>query len=59
MKSKLRSVKDHVSRHRFAYGLGAGLSVGIYLNRVALAQHTEFLKEHNLYDEFYAIGMED
>jgi len=54
MKDKLTSIKNHVAKHRGKYGVAFGLSVGIALNRLALVQHNEFLKEHGLYDEFYA-----
>jgi len=55
MKDKLVSVKNHVVKHRFKYGVVVGLSAGIYLNRLGLEQHNQFLKDHGLYDEFYNV----
>lgn len=58
MKDKIISVKNHVVKHRFKYGVATGLIAGMSL--VVRNQHitNEFLKEHNLYDKFYEIGMD-
>jgi hypothetical protein len=58
MKNKIVSIKNHVVCHRFKYGVAVGLSAGLYLTYRCGQQYAEFLKEHNLYDEFHAIGME-
>jgi hypothetical protein len=53
MRDKLNSVKNHVVKHRFKYGVATGLTAGMYLCYRSAAVHNEFLKEHGLYDEFY------
>ena len=55
MKSKLTSIKNHVVKNRFKYGVATGLTAGMYLAIRCSAVHNEFLKEHGLYDEFYAV----
>jgi len=59
MKDKLISVKNHVVKHRFKYGVATGLTAGLCL--VVRNAHitNEFLTEHDLYDKFYEIGMEE
>jgi hypothetical protein len=47
------AAKKFVVRHKTAVAV-ATASVCVALNRVALKQHNDFLKEHDLYDEFYA-----
>jgi hypothetical protein len=48
------AAKKFVVRHKTAVAVVATASVCVALNRVALQQHNDFLKEHDLYDEFYA-----
>jgi hypothetical protein len=53
MRDKLNSVKNHVVKHRFKYGVATGLTAGMYLAYRCNVMHDEFLKEHGLIDEFY------
>ena len=53
MKNKLRSVKNHINRHRFAYGVATGLTVGGYLLVKQGDQWNEFLDANDLWDTFY------
>lgn len=47
------SVKKFVAEHKTAIAVTTTATVCLVLNRVALAQHDDFLKEHGLYDEYY------
>lgn len=53
IKNAVQTSKNFVATHRVAIAFTAGASLGIVLNKLALSQHDEFLKEHGLYDEFY------
>lgn len=53
MKDKLNSVKKFVEQHKVTIAVVATASTGLYLNRIALKQHNDFLKEKGLYEEFY------
>jgi hypothetical protein len=53
MKNKLIATKNFVARHKVAIAVVGTAGTCIYLNRMALAQHDEFLREHGLYDQFY------
>lgn len=53
MKSKLNTAKNFVVRHRVAIAITGTAATCLYLNRMAMEQHNEFLKEHGLYDQFY------
>lgn len=46
-------VMKFVRRHKTAIAVTATATICLALNRIALKQHDEFLKEHDLYDEFY------
>lgn len=46
-----------VERHKTSIAVGITAAVCLKLNRLALADHDSFLKEHNLLDKFY--GAED
>lgn len=50
---KKTPVRDFVNRHKVAIAVTATAATCLVLNRIALKQHDEFLKEHDLYDEFY------
>lgn len=54
-KNKVVSARNHVSRNRGRYGILAGLTLGLALNRVAVNSWNEFLEEQNLTDEFYSL----
>lgn len=53
LRTKAVSTKNFVSRHRVAIAVTATSIVWIYVNRSAMQQHNEFLKEKGLYEEFY------
>ena len=55
MKHKLIASKNYVSKHRVAFAIMGTALFALYINRLALGQHNEFLKEHGLYDAFYAL----
>lgn len=42
-----------VSKHRVAIAVGVTAVTCMAINRAALKQHNEFLKEHGLYEQFY------
>lgn len=50
---KKTPVRNFVNRHKVAISVTATAATCLVLNRIALRQHDEFLKEHDLYDEFY------
>ena len=53
MKKSFAIVKNNVKRHKVAYAIIGTAAVCALINRQALKQHDEFLKEHDLYDAFY------
>jgi hypothetical protein len=50
---KTNRFKSFVERHKVAIAVAATSTVWYGINRLALRQHDEFLKEHDLYDKFY------
>jgi hypothetical protein len=53
-KNPVKPVAKFVSRHRVAIAVAATFTVTVMLNRTALKQHNDFLKDHDLYEAFYA-----
>lgn len=53
MKNKLISVRNHVTKHRFKYGVATGLTTGMALVVRNQRIVNEFLMEEGLYDKFY------
>ena len=53
MKEKALAIKHFVQKHKVAIAVVSTASSCLYLNRLALKQHDEFLKEKGLFDEFY------
>ena len=47
------SLKEKIVKHRAKIATVLTLSFALWMNRLALAQHTDFLKEKGLYDEFF------
>jgi len=45
--------KKFAADHKVAIAVVATTTVCFAINRVAMKQHNDFLKEHDLYDEFY------
>lgn len=52
-KSKTQAVKKFVRKHKTAIAVVTTAAICITINRMALKQHDNFLKERGLYDEFY------
>lgn len=50
------STKKFVSDHRVGIAVILTTLVCVKLSNVALKEHNDFLKEHDLYDEFYALA---
>lgn len=50
MKNKIRSLKNHVIKHRFKYGVATGLSAGCYLVYRAGNEWREFAEENGVID---------
>jgi hypothetical protein len=46
-------IKTFVKKHKVAIAIVGTSLVWFQINRTALAQHDEFLKEHGLFDLFY------
>jgi hypothetical protein len=47
------STKKFVIKHKTAITVVATSAVWYTINRAAVNQHDDFLKEHDLYEEFY------
>jgi hypothetical protein len=56
MKDKTVKVVKFVRRHKVAVAIVGTAAVCLYINRVALMQHNDFLKEKGLYEEFYFVA---
>lgn len=59
MKNRLLRARIHFHRHRFAYGVATGLSLGGWLLLKQGEQWNEFLTDNDLWDTFYDYGAED
>lgn len=53
MRKQIATTKKFVSDHRVAIAVIITTAVCVKLNRVALQQHNDFLKEHDLYETYY------
>ena len=53
MENKIDSVKKFVSKHRVAIAVTATATLASVAHIAVIAQHNEFLKEHDLLDEYY------
>jgi hypothetical protein len=47
------ATKNFVVRHKTTVAVATTVAVMTVINKKALNQHDEFLKDHDLYDEFY------
>ena len=47
-------IKNFIERHKVAIAVTTTTVACVVVNRIALKQHDEFLREHDLYDEFYS-----
>jgi hypothetical protein len=54
MNAKFAATKQFVAKHKVAIAVTTTAVLCLGINRMALKQHDDFLKEHNLYEEFYA-----
>ena len=53
MKEKIQTVKKFVAKHKVALAVTGTAATCLTLNRLALKQHDDFLREKGLYEEFY------
>lgn len=53
LRVRYRKFRNFVERHKVAIAVTGTAASCLYLNRVALKQHDDFLKEKGLYEEFY------
>lgn len=54
IKAVASSTKKFVVDHKVAVAVVITTVVLVSINRQALREHNDFLKEHNLYEEFYS-----
>ena len=57
MKNPVKPTVNFVRRHKVAIAIVGTAVICMYINRVALEQHNEFLMGNDLYDAFYG-GLE-
>lgn len=53
IKKAVRSTKKVVYEHRIAIAVAITAALCLKVNQIALSQHNDFLREHDLYEEFY------
>lgn len=53
MNKPLASAKNFVVKHKVAIAVVTTASICLVINRMALSQHDEFLRENGLFDKFY------
>lgn len=53
IKKIARSTKEFVENHQFACGMVVASAVLIPINRMALKEHDNFLRDNDLYEKFY------
>ena len=58
LKKATASTKKFVADHKVAIAVTATAATCLWINRLALKQHNDFLKEHDLYDSFYELDEE-
>jgi hypothetical protein len=51
--TRVTRIKNFVGRHKVSITMVATSTAWYAINRAALSQHDEFLKERGLYEEFY------
>jgi hypothetical protein len=52
-----RSTKKFVEDHKVGIAVICTAAVLIKVNRMALKDHDDFLKDHDLYEKFYSIEL--
>ena len=55
MNKTLASAQAFVDRHKVAIIVGTVGLTAILLQQRAIKQHNDYLKEHGLYEEYYAL----
>ena len=58
MNDKFTTAKKFVARHKVAIAITGTALTCLAINRLALKDHNNFLKEHDLYDLLYALNGE-
>lgn len=58
IKRVANSTKKFVIDHKVAIAVVVTTLVAVKFNHMALREHNDFLKEHDLYEEFYAFTPE-
>lgn len=53
IETTVASTKNFVHKHKTKIAVVATATICLAINRTALKQHNEFLKEHGLYEAFY------
>lgn len=53
IKSVARSTRKFVADHKVGLAVVVTTFVCVAINREAIREHNDFLKEHNLYEKFY------
>lgn len=53
MRNKIRSTMNFVYRHRVAIAVSGTVATCAYLHFKSIEELNEFLKEHELYTEYY------
>lgn len=56
---KTNPIKSFIERHKVGLAVTGTAIIAVVVNRAALRQHDEFLKEKDLYDEFYTPSDEE
>lgn len=63
MNEKIAAAKNFVNRHKVALTAATTAvvttTIGVYLQKSAIEQRDEFLKEHNLLEQYYATLVEE
>lgn len=53
MNKTVATAKKFVAKHKVAIAVTITTAVCVTVNQIAMKQHNDFLKEHDLYDTFY------
>lgn len=53
LENRLKKMENFVKRHRVGIAIAGTTAFCVFMNRVALKQHEEFLADKGLLEEFY------
>lgn len=53
MNEKLTSLRNFVVKHKTAIAVTATAVACLAVNQIVVKEHNEFLKKHDLFDEYY------